>query len=141
MAKRINSSRIKKNLTYSIVETAEELNVSIATIRNWIKRGLPIEKSQRPFLIYGCDLREFIVQMQNARKFTLKDDELICFTCKSGRQALHDDVFYIPQTSKTGRLKGVCCICGGKCARIISNAKIGDFSRVFRIQFNNDQPP
>ena len=141
MAKRINPSRIKKNLTYSIVEAADELGLSIATIRNWVKHGLGIQKDQRPYLIFGSDLREFIVQKRKARSFTLQDGELNCFTCKAGRQPLDKAVVYTPQTPKTGRLSGVCGICGGKCARIISNAKINVFSQILLIQFNEGRAP
>jgi len=141
MARRIKASRIKKNLTYSIIEAAEELGLSIATIRNWEKEGLPIQKDQRPFLIYGCDLRDFIVQKYKARKFTLQAGELNCFTCKVGRKPQNDAVIYTPQTIKTGRLSGVCNTCGGKCSRIISNAKISEFSQILRIQFNGGDAP
>ena len=141
MAKRINPSRIKKNLTYTIVEAAEELGVSIASIRNWIKQGLPVEKGQRPFLIYGTGLREFITHKAQSRKFTLKENELNCFTCKAGREPLSDAVTYTPQTAKTGRLCGVCGTCGGKCSRIISNTKLSEFGKLFEIHFNGDGAP
>jgi len=136
MVKRAKASRIKKNLTYSVVEAAEELSLSIATIRNWEKEGLPIQKDQRPYLIYGSDLRDFIAKKNKARKFTLQAGELNCFTCKAGRKPQDDVVIYTPQTTKTGRLSGVCSVCGGKCSRIISNAKISEFSQILRIQFN-----
>jgi len=141
MARRVKTSRIKKNLTYSILEAAEELGMSIATIRNWIKQGLPIQKDQRPYLIYGSDLRYFIVQKNKARKFTLQVGELNCFTCKTGRKPQNGAVTYTHQTAKTGRLCGVCCVCGGKCARIISNAKIGQFSQILQIQFSDGEAP
>ncbi len=141
MANRIKTSRIKKNLTYSIPEAAEELEISVATIRNWIKQGLPVQKDQRPYLIYGCDLRDFITQKNKARKFTLQDGELNCFTCGAGRTPLNGAVVYVPQTTKTGRLTGVCSVCGGKCALIISNAKINEFSQILQIQFSDGGAP
>ncbi|MEE9376349.1 MAG: helix-turn-helix domain-containing protein [Rhizobiaceae bacterium] len=141
MARRNKASRIKKNLTYSIIEATEELDVSVATIRNWIKQGLPILKDQRPYLIYGNDLRDFIVAKGKARKFKLLDNELSCFTCKTGQPPLNAVVIYTPQTAKTGRLNGVCGVCGGKCARIISNAKIDVFSKILRIQFSDGEAP
>ena len=141
MARRIKASQIKKNLTYSILEAAEELDVSVATIRNWVKQGLPIQKDQRPYLIFGNDLRDFITQRRKAKTFTLQDGELSCFTCKLGREPLDGAVVYVSQTAKTGRLSGVCSVCGGKCARIISNAKVDVFSQILRIQFNDGGVP
>jgi predicted site-specific integrase-resolvase len=141
MASRINPSRIKKNLTYSIIEASEELGVSVATIRNWIKQGLPVQKDQRPYLIFGSDLRDFIIRKRKARRFTLQDGELNCFACKTGRVPLNNTVIYASQTTKTGRLSGVCSACGGKCARIISNAMISVFSQTLQIQFNDGRAP
>jgi len=141
MARRINPSRIKNNLTYSIIEAAEELGVSIATIRNWIKQGLPIQKDQRPYLIFGSDLRDFIIRKRKARRFTLRNNELICFSCKAGRQPLNSAVVYHPHTAKTGRLSGVCAVCGNKCARFIGKAQISAFSRILQIQFNDGRAP
>lgn len=141
MTRRIKANRVKKNLTYSITEAADELEVSTATIRNWVKQGLPIQTEQRPYLIFGDDLREFIVQRREAKKFSLQDGELSCFTCKAGRRPLNDAVVYVRQTAKTGRLSGVCGTCGGKCARIISNAKISVFSQLLKIHFGDGGAP
>lgn len=141
MLKRVKASRIKKNLTYSISEVAEELDLSVATIRNWVKQGLPIQKDQRPYLIYGDDLRDFIIQRRKAKSFTLQDGELTCFTCNVGRDPLDGAVIYVPQTAKTGRLSGVCSVCGGKCSRIITNAKIDMFAQILRIQFSGGGTP
>lgn len=141
MARRINPSRIKKNLTYSILEAAEELDKSTATIRNWIKQGLPIQKDKRPYLIFGSELRDFIIRKRKARRFTLQDDELNCFSCKTGRLPLNNAVVYFPHTVKTGRLSGVCSVCGSKCARFIGNAQIGTFSKIMQIQFNDGRAP
>jgi len=141
MARLIKASRIKKNLTYSIIEAAEELGMSVATIRTWIKQGLPIQRDQRPYLIYGIDLRNFIVAKSKARKFKLLENELSCFTCKTGQPPLNAAVLYTPQTAKTGRLNGICGVCGGKCARIISNTKMDVFSQIFRIQFSDGGSP
>jgi len=138
MAKRINASRIKQNLTYTIAEAADVLDVSIATIRNWIKQGLPIETGQRPFLIYGVDLRDFIRNRKQARRYKLREGELGCFSCDASRLPLNALAVYTTLTTKTGRLSGVCSACGGKCSRIISNAKLPVFFSILKIHFNGD---
>lgn len=141
MAKSIKISRIKKNLSYSYIEAADELDISAATIRNWVKRGLLVQKDQRPYLIFGNDLHDFIAQRSKARKFTLQAGELNCFTCKAGRKPRNYVVTYAKQTTKTGRLSGVCSVCGGKCVRIISNAKINEHSQILKIQFSDGETP
>lgn len=141
MARRINPSRIKQSLTYTIGEAAEELDVSVATIRNWIRKGLPIETGKRPYLIYGVDLREFIRQNSKARKYKLYDGELGCFSCNASRPPLNGVAAYAPLTVKTGRLSGVCSVCGGKCSRIISTAQLSEFSEILEIQINDGGDP
>lgn len=141
MAKHIKASQIKKNLSYSILEAAEDLGVTTSTIRNWGKQGLPIQTDQRPYLIFGSDLRDFLAERNKARKFTLQDGELNCFTCKAARRAVNNAVIYTRQAAKTGRLSGVCGTCGGKCSRIISNAEIRQLSQIFQIQFNEGDAP
>jgi len=141
VGKRIALRGIKKNLTYSILEAAEELDKSTATIRSWIKQGLPVQKDQRPYLIFGSDLRDFIISKRKARQFTLQDGELNCFSCKAGCQPLNGSVVYFPHTTKTGRLSGVCSVCGNKCARFIGKAQISTFSKIMQIQFNDGRAP
>lgn len=141
MGKRVNPKRIKQNLTYTIAEASEELDVSVATIRNWIKQGLPIEKGQRPFLVYGVDLREFIRSKSIARKYKLADGELGCFACKASRPPLEGVATHSPVTAKTGRLAGICSVCGGKCSRIVSNTQLSEFSNLLEIHFNDGSDP
>jgi hypothetical protein len=58
MSNRANPMAIKAALTYEISEAAIKLDKSPATIRNWIKGGLPIMSSKKPYLISGAELRK-----------------------------------------------------------------------------------
>ena len=51
MGKRANPMRIKAVLVYTPEEAAKALGKSTATIRNWIKDGLPVMSSRKPMLI------------------------------------------------------------------------------------------
>ncbi len=46
MGKRANPMAVKAALTYEVGEAAKVLGKSPATIRNWIKDGLPVMASQ-----------------------------------------------------------------------------------------------
>ncbi|MCC5958443.1 MAG: helix-turn-helix domain-containing protein [Rhodobacteraceae bacterium] len=133
MAKRPNPRAIKAARTYTVEEAANALGVSIGTIRSWVKSGLPLMKSQRPFLILGDALRGFLEVRAKAAKAPLQPDQLYCLSCKAGRTPMGLMVDCIPQTPKTARLLGLCEVCGGTCNRMISQTKIDHFSRIFEI--------
>jgi len=133
MAKRPNPRAIKAARTYTIEEAALALGVSIGTIRSWVKSGLPLMNSRRPFLILGDALRTFLEDRTKGAKTRLQPDQLYCFTCKVARKPWGLAVDCIPQTPKTARLLGLCEVCGGTCNRMISRSKIDQFSQIFSV--------
>ncbi|NCO22305.1 MAG: helix-turn-helix domain-containing protein [Rhodobacterales bacterium] len=139
MAKRPNPRAIKAARTYTVEEAAVALRVSIGTIRTWVKSGLPLMNSRRPFLILGDALRSFLEDRAKASKAPLREDQLYCFTCKTSRTPMGMMVDCIPQTVKTARLLGLCDVCGGTCNRMISRAKIDQFSEIFCVAFKEGQ--
>lgn len=133
MAKRPNPRALRATRTYTIEEAATALGVSTGTVRGWVKAGLPLMKSQRPFLILGDTLRSFLQERAANGKVTLKADQLYCFTCKAARTPMGLLVDCIPQTPKTARLLGLCDVCGGTCNRMIGKGQIDQFSRIFHV--------
>ena len=136
MAKRPNPRSIRAARTYTIEEAAEALGVSTGTIRGWVKAGLPIMASKRPFLILGDALRRFVEQRRATLKVTLKPDQLYCLSCKAGRQPMGLMIDVLPQTTKTARLVGLCDVCGGTCNRMISIAKLDQLRLIFDVAIN-----
>ncbi|MHB8446590.1 MAG: helix-turn-helix domain-containing protein, partial [Rudaea sp.] len=57
-----NPRLVKIHRNCSVEEAAKRLDVHKNTIREWIRRGLPVMKERRPVLIHGKALREFLVQ-------------------------------------------------------------------------------
>jgi hypothetical protein len=133
MAKRPNPRALRAARTYTIDEAAITLDVSTGTVRSWVKAGLPLMKSQRPFLILGDTLRRFLQDMAASGKVRLQANQLYCFTCKAARTPMGHMVDCIPQTPKTARLLGLCDVCGGTCNRMISKAQIDRNSRIFHV--------
>lgn len=133
MAKRPTPRAVKAARTYTVEEAAIALGVSVGTIRAWVKSGLPLMKSQRPFLILGDALRSFLEDRAKAAKAPLQPDQLYCLSCKAGRKPMGLMVDCIPQTPKTARLLGLCEVCGGTCNRMISQTRIGHFSQIFEV--------
>ena len=131
MAKRPKINAIKSARTYTIDEAAQALGVTHQTVRAWVKAGLPLMRSQRPFLILGDALRCFLDSRAQSTKAPLKPDQLYCLRCKAPRVPMGLMVDCVAQTPKTARLLGLCEVCGGTCNRMISRDKISDFARFF----------
>ncbi|WP_424176583.1 helix-turn-helix domain-containing protein [Yoonia sp. TsM2_T14_4] len=141
MGKRANPMAVKAALTYEISEAAKALGKSPATIRNWIKDGLPVMASQKPCLISGAALRDFLRAKYRATKSPLAPDELYCLSCRVGRNPVGFAVEASPNTANTTRLKGECSRCGAVSTRIISNTASDTFAETFHFAKGADSDP
>lgn len=134
MPKRPNPRAIRAARTYTVEEAAIALNVSIGTVRSWVKAGLPLMASRRPYLILGDALRSFLKDRAAKGKVSLGPDQLYCLTCKAARTPMGLMVDCIPQTATTARLLGLCDVCGGTCNRMVSRSRIDEFRKIFCVE-------
>ena len=79
--RRPNRRAIKQHYSYTSEEAARVLGVSKGTVRRWMKDGLPCLTDQRPFLILGTDLRDFL-KYRNRPRQTCQLNECFCFRCQ-----------------------------------------------------------
>jgi len=119
---------VKANVTYDITEAAQALGKTPATIRNWIKDGLPVMSSRKPYLILGAALKEYLRAKYKAAKRPLGSDQLFCPTCRTGRNPTDMTVAIASVAPKTSLLKGTCDHCGGTCTRMIATVQTGAFN-------------
>ncbi len=133
MGKRANPMRIKAVLTYTPEEAAKALGKSTATIRNWVKDGLPAMGSCKPMLISGLALQTYIRKKNKAAKRSLEPDELNCFACRIGRKPKGMKAILFPLTPRTSQLKGTCERCGATATRIIALRDIPKFAQTFHL--------
>lgn len=131
MARRPSHRALRTARSYTFEEAATALGVSKGTIRNWVNTGLPAMKAQRPYLILGEALKDYLQARAAKRKAALQPSELYCLSCKASRTPMGMMVDCIPQTATTARLMGLCEVCGGTCNRMIGKAKIGHFSEIY----------
>jgi len=123
MAKRYNPRRFKLHHSYTVDEIASRLGVHPQTIRGWIKRGLRCLRSERPFLILGCDLRAFLEQANEAKE-PLGPNQLFCLKCRTAQEPWGQLADYIPQSPTSGRLTGLCPVCERECQRFVGVAQV-----------------
>lgn len=133
MPRRPNPMSVKSNTTYDVSEAARALNVTPATIRNWIKDGLEAMTASKPHLILGQAIREYLRAKYVAARRPLNDDELFFPSCGTGRKPLDMQVNQSKLTAKTDLLKGVCLQCGSTTTRMISHKQRHAFAATFQI--------
>ncbi len=132
---------VKSALAYTVEEAAIALSKTPATIRNWVEDGLPIMASRKPYLISGAAIREYLRGKRKDTKRPLDPDQLYCPACRQGRRPTDMTATLSLLTAHTSLLKGLCGQCGGKCTRMISNAKAPEFARTFIIKEAADSEP
>lgn len=125
MAKRVDPRRVKIHWTRTPDEWARKLGVHKNTIHRWIKsEGLEAITDQRPFLIRGVDLKEFLTRKRKKRRFNCKTGEMPCFSCNQPRAPADIGLEYTPTSSTSGRLVGLCEVCSATMNRMIRHEDI-----------------
>ena len=118
--RKISAARVKKHRTYTVEELAETTGATEATVRNWVKRGLPALTAQRPMLILGRDVRAFLKGEANRRRRPTEFGEFFCFRCKAPRKPALCIADYVPIGPTHGRLVALCYACERECSRMVS---------------------
>lgn len=119
MAKRYATSRIKSHRSYEVEEVADLLGCTTQTVYQWIRDGLTTLAEQRPYLILGRHLKQFLDARDAARKRPLSADEFWCVGCKQPRKSafglVENDLL------KDGRpvKRGLCGTCEGTLIRFV----------------------
>ncbi len=76
---------LKSHRNYTVEEVARVLGVARGTVRHWTKKGLRFVTEQRPRLIRGDDLLEFLTKLK-APKQRCQLHECYCFKCRAPRE-------------------------------------------------------
>lgn len=125
MSKRSSPSRIKTHRVYTAWEAANALGVHRQTVLRWINlKGLPADKSAKPWLIEGTDLKAFLGHRQRQRKCKLALHHCYCLGCRGPREPDGRIADYVQQTPATGMLTGLCPSCGSLVNKVIRRADL-----------------
>jgi excisionase family DNA binding protein len=109
---------------YSIQEVAKLLGVGVNTVRAWIRLGLPVLGSEKPILIPGDGLKNWLKARGAARKHKCLPDELYCLRCRRPRKAKTGSAVIAPRNSKTVVVQACCATCDARMNKTGSLAKI-----------------
>lgn len=141
MALRARVQHIKSHRSYTILEAADCTGVTPQTVRRWVKCGLRVMSSQRPFLILGADLKAFVLEGRGGSSGKMRAGHFKCLSCKAKGPPALGIVEYRPISKKHGMLHGFCGQCEGPVTRIVSRSVLPAWSMTCVIEGNLDASP
>lgn len=137
MARRVSARRIKANSQYTYDSAAHVLGVSAQTVRLWRRSGLQVLDSQKPHLIIGFALKEFLNKRSTKPELRLARDQFLCMACNAPKRALGGIADYQPYTSTRGRLEVLCETCQGLCGKFANPALCAELASFLTIATRN----
>jgi excisionase family DNA binding protein len=101
---------VKSHRNYTVEEVARLLGIARGTVRRWTKKGLPFVTEQRPRLIRGDDLLDFLARLK-APKQRCQSHECYCFKCRAPREPALRMAEIICDRPTSGNLRALCSVC------------------------------
>jgi len=115
--------KVKKHRSYTVEEAANCLGRCRGTVRRWIKAGLPVLSEQRPILILGADLIDYL-QASTPPRQRCAIDECPCFSCKVPRRPAFNAVEYHASGTTGGNMRALCDVCSSVMHKHVSSKKL-----------------
>ncbi|WP_323007824.1 hypothetical protein [Pseudorhodobacter sp.] len=141
MAKRVSARKIKIHDQYTYEQLADALGVSVQTVRSWRPAGLMVLDSQKPHLILGFALKDFLKKRSSKPERRLARDQFLCMTCNAPRRAYGGMADYTPYTATRGRLEALCEECQGLCGKFASPRHCAELAPILTIATRNRNRP
>ena len=117
--------RIRPSKTYTLPEIASSLDRSIATVRGWIRDGLPTLDDDAPPLVIGADLKSWLQTKWSARKHKCSPGELYCCACRRPRKTRPGSVAVVSRNAKTSSITARCEGCGTRMTQSLLTCHTG----------------
>lgn len=122
--RRPNYRLAKIHRSYTVEEAATLLGAHRNTVRRWIKTGLPTLDQNRPILIRGQALSDFLKSRREKNKQICQPGEMYCLRCRVPRSPAGDMADYQPLTDTLGNLSGICPVCDAMIYRRVNPTRL-----------------
>lgn len=116
---------VKLHLNYTVEEAARVTGNCKGTVRRWLKEGLPALFDQKPALILGGDLIDYLKGKQG-RKQKCRLHECFCFSCRKPSTPAFGEVEVFMLTPDSGNLRALCERCATVMHKRISVARVSE---------------
>jgi len=137
MVRRVSARRVKIHSQYTYDNVADLLGVSVQTVRLWRRSGLHVLDSQKPHLILGFALKDFLNKRSKKPERRLAQDQFLCMTCNAPKRAYGGIGDYLPYMATRGRLEVLCETCHGLCGKFASPAICAELAPILTITTRN----
>lgn len=116
---------VGKHRLYTYAELSHALGVHKRTIRQWVKsNGLPVIDDQRPHLLEGMAVKDFLDERNAKRKRPCPPGHIYCFKCNAPRRPAFNALDFRPSDIGSGSISGLCEICSTVMDQRISYEKL-----------------
>lgn len=126
--RRPNPRLAKIHRSYTVAEIADLFSVHRNTVRQWIKDGLPVLDEQRPLLVLGRELGDYLQARRDRNKRKCAPGQIYCVKCREPRAPDGGIAEYRPSGGGQGSLIGICPECETVIYRRTSDAKLEQVS-------------
>ena len=140
MSKTYNPRLIKHRESYTLKQISETLSVHQRTVQEWRYEGLKTISLEKPFLVMGYDLKEFLAKKIQSRKIKLQPNQFYCTKCRKAVTSKSDEVFLYDLHKTIGKqefkgliVKGICNNCDSKLNRFSHEGKLEEIQNTFSI--------
>lgn len=137
MPKQARVNRIKSYRCYTLQEAAELVGVSKRTLRNWSKDGLQLFNCQRPVLVRGDDLRNYLLERRQSNRVKTELCEFFCLKCRDGRSA-YGAMADCEITDNRAMLTALCGTCGTVMCKPVSLTHLPEIGRNLDLTIRGD---
>lgn len=131
--------RIKSELTYTPSEIERALGVHKNTVLKWLRDGLKRIDTERPYLVYGQELVNFLRQKQQNRHQTCLPHEMFCVKCQKPQFVLNNAVDIEIYNQKQLIIRGICVTCQTKVNKLGSVNRLESYKKTFIVQTLQDR--
>ena len=129
-----NVRLIKATWPYTVQEIAGLLGIHKNAVLRWLKDGLQVNKDQRPFLIRGEELIQFLNARQTRKGCKCTATEFYCFKCRGPREAYLGIVDIAIESPTRLRVKSLCAICSTSINKVQNARDLPKIRNRFHVQ-------
>lgn len=132
MRRRPNYRAIRIHRPYTVDELARATGACKATVRRWVKQGLPATIDCKPALITGEDAVAFLKGRSKAQR-RCELDEFYCLSCREPRRAAYGEAEISSRTSHTLNVRALCEVCTAMTHKRVSLKRLAHFTALVRL--------